>query len=241
LYRGYYERGRSTNVQARQLLEHAIELDPDYAQAYVYLGMTAFMEWFYGWTANRPQTLAQAGGLAQKAMMLNETLADAHGLLGEVYLWQKQHDLAIREEEQAVALDPNFADGYAYLGGILGFAGRPQEGVAMVERAMRLNPRYPVLYLQNLGSVLRLAGRYEESIAVAKKILARQPNFPPAYFMLAFGYAQLGRLEEAQAAGAELQRVNPTISLEGWRRMAPFKDPALVEHDVAALRKAGLK
>ena len=216
-------------------------MDPHYAQAYVYLGTICFLEWFYGWTTNRPQTLAQAGELAQKALTLNETLAEAHGLLGMVYLWQKQHDLAIREEEQAIALDPNFADGYAYLGGTLGFSGRPEEGISLVERAMRLNPRYPVLYLQNLGSASRLAGRYKESIAVAKKILARQPNFPPAHFMLVFGYAQLGQLEEARAAGAEFQRVNPTFSLEGWRRMAPFKDPALVEQDIAALRKAGLK
>ena len=76
---------------------------------------------------------------------------------------------------------------------------------------------------------------------MAKKILARQPSFPPTYFMLAFCYAQLGQLEEARAAGANLQRVNLAFSLEGWKRMAPFKDPALVEQDLAAPRKAGLK
>ena len=60
---------------------------------------------------------------------------------------------------------------------------------------MRLNPRYPVLYLRNLGSAFRLAGRYKESIAVAKKILARQPNFLSAHFMLVFGYEQLDQLK----------------------------------------------
>jgi adenylate cyclase len=106
---------------------------------------------------------------------------------------------------------------------------------------MRLNPRYPTGYLMHLGFTYRLAGRYEEAIATAKQMLARQPNAPPAYFLLAFSYAQLDRLEEARAAAAEFQRLNPSFSLEGWKQTAAFKDPALLERDLAALRKAGLK
>jgi len=174
-------------------------------------------------------------------MMLDESLPEPHALLGIVYVLQKQHDLAIHEAERASALDPDEAEGYAALGVILAWAGRPEEGITMVERAMRLNPRYPVNYLLNLGFTYRIAGRYEEAIATAKKILARQPNFPPAYFLLAYSYAQLDRLEEAQAAGAEFQRLVPSASLEQWKQMAPFKDPALLERDLAALRKAGWK
>jgi adenylate cyclase len=110
----------------------------------------------------------------------------------------------------------------------------------MVERAMRLNARYPIQYLMNLGFTYRLAGRYEEAIATAKQILARQPNAPPVYFLLAFSYAQLDRLEEARAAAAELQRLQPFFSLEVVKGF-PYKDPALLERDLAALRKAGLK
>ncbi len=82
----------------------------------------------------------------------------------------------------------------------------------------------------------RLMGEDEEAIATAKKILARQPNFPPAYFLLAYSCAQLDRLEEARAAGTEFQRLVPSASLEQWKQMAAFKDPALLERDLAALR-----
>jgi adenylate cyclase len=156
-------------------------------------------------------------------------------------MWQKQHDLAIKEAERGVALNPNLAEGYSILGNILAMAGRPEQGIAMIEQAMRLNPRYPVLYLANLGIAYRIAGRYEEAITTAKGILARQPNFPTAYFMLAVSYAQLDRLEEANAARAVFQRLVPIFSLESWKQMAPFKDPLLLEQDLAALRKAGLK
>jgi adenylate cyclase len=127
------------------------------------------------------------------------------------------------------------------LGNILAMAGRPEEGIELTEKAMRLNPRYPLFYLANLGVAYRLAGRYEEALATAQKILMRQSHFPPAYFILAFSYAQLNRLDEARAAGAELQRLVPTFSLESWKQMAPFKDPAMLERDLAAMRKAGLK
>src|SRR5262249_20458081 len=190
LYRAFHEAKKGANAQARQSFEHAIALDPHYAQAYAELGVTYYVEWFYGWT-HTPQTLARAGELAQQAVKLDESLPTPHSILGTVYLWQQQHDSAIQEGERAVALEPSGAEGYVMLGGILAWAGRPEEGISMVERAMRLNPHYPVYYLLNLGVTYRMAGRYEEAIATAKKTLARQPNFPPAYFILAFSYAQL--------------------------------------------------
>ena len=215
-------------------------MDPRYAQAHSQLGLTYWLDWFHGWN-HTPQTLERAGESAQQAIALDESLAAPHVVLGGVYLWQKQHDLAIKETERAIALSPNGAEGYVNLGGILAWAGRPEEGIQMVERGIRLNPRSPVHYLLGLGFTYRIAGRYEEAIATAKKILARQPNFPPAYFLLAYSCAQLDRLDEARVAGAEFQRLVPYASLEQWKQMAAFKDPALLERDLAALRKAGLK
>lgn len=54
-------------------------------------------------------------------------------------------------------------------------------------------------------------------------------------------YSELGREEEARTAGAETQRVVPQFSVEVWKRMAPYKDPAVTERFAAAMRKAGLK
>jgi adenylate cyclase len=64
-----------------------------------------------------------------------------------VYAAKQQHDQAIAEGERAIALDPNNADSYAFHGDVLRFAGRPEEALRMVEQAMRLNPRYPSIYL----------------------------------------------------------------------------------------------
>lgn len=106
---------------------------------------------------------------------------------------------------------------------------------------MRLNPRYPPLYLVILGTAYRETGRYEEALAPLKKALILNPNLGPAHLNLAACYAELGRLEEARTEGAEVLRVNPNASLEVFKQYVPFKNPADLERFLASLRKAGLK
>jgi adenylate cyclase len=175
--------------------------------------------------------------LGQKAIALDDSLPAPHSLLGTIYLWNRQHEQAIAEAGRAVALDPNFANGYMSLGGILAFAGRPEEGIELSKKAMRLNPHYPAEYLFGLSVVYRLAGRYEEALAPGKSFLALNPNSWTGHFNLAIIYSELGQEAEARA---EVLRAGP-ISLEWVRQNVPFKDPAMLERHLAALRKAGLK
>ncbi|MBI3304679.1 MAG: tetratricopeptide repeat protein [Deltaproteobacteria bacterium] len=236
----YLRRTKEANAQARQMCEKAIGVDPQYAEAYTLLGRTYLREHLWGWNPE-PQTLEQALAQARKAISLDDSLPMAHRLLAYVYLWQKQHAQAITEAEHALALDPNDVDGYETLGEILSFAGRPQDTLGLVEKALRLNPRQPVSLLWLLGRAYLLTGRYEEAITVLKKTLIRNPNYYVAHFDLAIIYSELGREEEARAEAAEMLRVSPGYSLERDRQNWPFKDPAATERFAAALRKAGLK
>ena len=237
-WHAYFEMKKAELPQARQMFEKAIELDPQYAQAYAGLGWTYWLEWFGG---SNPQTLERAGELAQKALTLDETLPAAHSLLGTVYLWKKQFDQAITEAKRVVALDSNNANGYVQLGGFFSLAGRAEEAISLIEKAMRLNPRYPPVYVQTLSTAYRMAGRYEEALVPGKKAAALLPNWLPAHANLAFIYSELGRLEEARAEVEEMRRFNPNVSLELFKQTLPYKDPAVVERHVEALRKAGLK
>jgi TolB-like protein/Tfp pilus assembly protein PilF len=240
-WRAYYGSNKDVNIQARQLLEKAVELDPAYAAAYAGLGATSFSDGFYHWSSNLAQSFDQAAELLQKAIALDDSLPQAHGFLAQVYVWKKQYDQAIAEAERVIALDPNNANGYHNLGNILTFTGRAEEGIGLIEKAMRLNPRYPPMYLQSLNFAYRLVGRYEEAIAPAKKILVLNPNFMPAHLQLASCYAHLGRLEEARAEAAEVMRLAPQFSLEEVKQNLPIKDPAVLERELDAWRKAGLK
>jgi adenylate cyclase len=243
LLRGMESYNRSTkeaNAQARQLLEKAIELDPQYAEAYARLSWIRTREWNYLWVQD-PQTLEQALALAQKAVALDDALPGAYAALGYVSLYRRQHEQAMVAARRAIALGPNEAEGPALLGLILNFAGRPEDAIGLIQQAIRLNPRYPYNYLTMLGMAYGLARRYEEAITVLQSALSRNPNAQAAHLHLTMSYSELGRDAEVRTEVAELLRLSPTFSLEGVRRVMPFKDPVALERYLAALRKGGLK
>jgi adenylate cyclase len=76
---------KEANVQARQMFERAIDLDPEFAIAYGALGFTHFHEWTFGWSQD-PQSLERAFELAQRTLGLDDSLPLGHHLLGKVYL-----------------------------------------------------------------------------------------------------------------------------------------------------------
>jgi adenylate cyclase len=226
--------------QARRLFERAIDLDPEFAAAYGHMSLTHWLEWSFGWTQDL-QCLEKAFELAQKAAALDDSLPEAHRILGILCLWKKQHDQAIALTERAIALNANYADAIWQLGQVLSFAGKPEEAIDLVKKAMRLNPVYPVVYLWDLGHAYMLAGRYEEAIAALTRTLHRNPNFHPAHIYLAITYSELGRAEEAQAEAAEFARMSSPMSWEDWRQRLPYKDEGVIEHFFDVLRKAGVE
>jgi TolB-like protein/Flp pilus assembly protein TadD len=231
---------REAQVQAQQMWRHAIELDREFAAAHTMLGWTYLIEWAFQWS-QEPQALEQALMLARKAVALDETWPVAHQLLGLVYLYKMQHDRAIVEGEQAIALDPDDADGYRHLGSTLTFAGRPEAGVELLEKGIRLKPRLPTFHFASLGWAYYVTGRYEEALNTLQHALPLNPQWLPTHVYLAVVFSELGREEEARAAAAEVLRLSPNSSLEGMKQRLPFKDPAQTERVLAALRKAGLK
>ena len=111
-------------------------------------------------------------------------------MLGLVYVFKQQYERAIAEGERALTLAPNDAEGYVHLAIVLNFAGRLEETIKLVEKALRLNPRYPVADLVNLGWAYALTRQSEEAIAVLSRAVTRNPNVLPAHFFLAVVYSE---------------------------------------------------
>ncbi len=183
----YWRYTQETNAQARQMFEKAITLDSQYAEAYLWLGVTYWTEWFQHWSAD-PQTLERTLALAQQALALDDSLPLAHSLLGGVYTQKQQYDQALAEGERAIALNPNNGESYAFQAQGLWFAGRPAEALPMMERAMRLNPRYPPFYLFQLGTAYFWTGRCAEAVATLKEAINRRPAHVPTHLTLIDSY-----------------------------------------------------
>jgi len=106
---------------------------------------------------------------------------------------------------------------------------------------MRLNPRYPPFYLWSLGHAYRLLGRSEEAITAMRNLVIQNPDHLMAHMLLAATYSEVGREEEARAEATEILRINPNYSLAIVQERVPYKDSALCDRQLTALRKAGLK
>jgi len=237
----FYRFNKEGNIQARQMFEEAIALEPKNAGAYTLLGWTYLMEVWSGLSESPGRSMGRAAELAQKALALDDTLDLPHSLMGNIYLMSRQYEKAIAEEERAIALNPNGADAHAHLGMTLNYVGRPEEAIALLKKAIRLNPIPPNWYLFSLGDAYRLTEQYEVALAAYKRVLHLNPDDIRAHTGLTATYSLAGREEEARAAAAEVLRINPKFSLEHVAKALPFKNKADTELHIDSLRKAGLK
>jgi adenylate cyclase len=231
-----------SNALARQLAEEAIALDPKYAGAYSILASTHQMDVWLGTSKSPKDSIAKAIELLQKSIIMDDTNAAAHALLGWIFSMTGQHDKAVAEGEKAVALNPNSADSHIMFGKILTFAGRYEESIPELKTAIRLNPIPPSGYLYSLGISYALTGHLDEAITWGEKAVRREPNSQSTRLFMAAFYSRAGRDKEARIEAAEVLRINPKFSLEKYAKTVTYKNQEDVERTISApLRKAGLK
>ena len=228
------------NAMAKKLGDEVATIDPDWGEGYYILSEAHMMDVWLGTTKSPKESIGKAIELSEKAIYLDDSLAQALGLLGYIYGMKREYDKSVAYAEQAVEKDPNGADAHAWLGNCLNFAARPQEAIPYYKKAMRLNPRPQLWYYIQLGQSYRMLGRYEEAVAQLKKSLALSPNSTSSYAHLIFTYAEMGRDDEARAAAKELIRINPKFSAEKYAKALPYKDRDYCRRWGEALRKAGL-
>jgi tetratricopeptide (TPR) repeat protein len=184
--------------------------------------------------------MERAFGLAQKAIAMDDSLPEAHRILGDIYLYRKDLGRARKEIEKAIALDPNYADGLAGLGEVLIWAGEHDKGIALVKKAMQLNPHHHAWYFYILGVAYASKERYEDAIEILDRALIRNPDFLPTHLVLAILYGATGRKEECQSAVVKILRISPGFSLKLVREMIPLTDQTTVDNIIEILRIAGL-
>jgi adenylate cyclase len=178
--------------------------------------------------------------LLQKAIVLDNTLAEPHGRLGFLYSMTRQYDKGVAEAEKAVALNPNSAMAHVMLGKTLIFAGRWEESIPEYKKAIRLNPIPPHMYLYSLGLSYCWTGQHEEGVTWCEKAVRQAPDSLMARMMMAVVYSLSGRDEEARAEAAEVLRIQPKFSLKKFEKKLTYKKKADREQFLGALRKAGM-
>jgi adenylate cyclase len=229
-----------SNHKARRLVEEAIKIDPDYAQAYRWLSGTYLIDVWLGSTESPQESLKTAVELSKKALSLDDSLGGAHGLLGNIYIMRKDYEKGIREAKWAVELEPNGADAHAFLGMGLLFAGSPEEAIPILKKAMRLDPNAPEWYMHVLAAAYRDIEKYEQAMEWGEKAVQKNPKNVLSRKILCSIYSLADRMDEARAQAKEIMRLNPHISVERIAKTDPQKNQVVKKRYIDALRKAGL-
>jgi len=226
--------------RGREFFEEAIQLDPNYAKAYAKLAWGHIEDAYQGWSKDYEGSLAKGLEYANKGIECEDEESWGHWALAGYHFFTMRHDRALAEFQRAIELNPNDADVLNDVGFCLSYAGRAEEGLESVHKAMRLNPHYPEWYSMQLGQIYFDARQYEEAVATFESLRSLETIISCLY--RAASHAAVVHTAEAQKAIGRVLELDPQATLQKWTsvKMAPYKDPKDLEHFRLNLRKAGL-
>ena len=229
---------RSTNAQARDFFERAIALDPNYAPAYVGLGLVNLLASNAGWTEDPVEARERAEKLAQKAIALDDLSSSAHALLGGVAVHFGDYDHALDELKRAIDLNGSDAQSYGGLVTVLLYTGDPAGAIAAGETLTQFQPELPDGTALHLGMAYVLADRGGDAIRILEPVVGHNPRDLYASVMLAVAYAAVGRHQQADELAKAVRQRFPTFSRDGFG--SALRDPSLRAKLDHALETAGL-
>ena len=143
-------------ILARHIYEEIIGIEPENAGAHGGLATTYIIPLWVGWDDDPLQALEKAIKYTQRCLVLDDTSAYGHALMGALHLVQQHWEEAIKEGERSVTLSPNSADILVIYAITLKSVGRVNKALSLVEKAIRLNPMPPEWYLHELANCYRL-------------------------------------------------------------------------------------
>jgi DNA-binding winged helix-turn-helix (wHTH) protein/TolB-like protein len=244
----YFQRGQSAllarqkaeNDIARTMFRGAIALDASFARAYAGLALTYAAEFRNGWAADGGAALDRALELAKTANQIDPDIAETLWVLAFVHMERRQHAQALEYLQTAVRLYPSYADGYALMGGIETYVGRPTLTVPLVRTAMRLNPQGGYLYFLLLGRAYLFLGDLEQARINLEQALLRNPVDLEAHVYMAALDVASGNDAAAEWETEQIREIQPDFSVRGWLATYPMSDIGQQRRLVEALGRLAL-
>ena len=189
--------GTDSRKKAIELLNEAIAADPNYALAYAVLA-ARYNSLINNSIGDPKDLLPKAQAAAQKALELDEGLAEVHYaqaiVKSSTFEWAESE----REFNRAIELNPNLARGHGGYAQYLSLRGQHEKAIAEINRAKALDPLSPVINT-NVGVILYFARRNDEAIDVLKKMLELDRTYPLTQTYLADAYTAKKMFPEAIA------------------------------------------
>src|SRR5262245_46662030 len=200
-------------------LQQAIDLDPNYALAYVGLS-DAYRTLALSADMLPSETIPKSKAAADMAVAIDDRLSDAHRALGNTMFWQLRNwNAAENELKRALELNDNDADAHLYYAHLLSNSGRHPEAIAEVKRARELDPLSPLLGSLE-GQFLIHAGRTDEALIRLQKTFELNPNFWMPHLFAGSAYIEKGIYDKAIAEAEQVRQLAPSqtaaITFKGY-------------------------
>jgi len=194
-----------TLVEARKQFEHAIELDPEYAQAHTALAETVLVTLANHRSIATAEAFAIASRHISEALKIDSQMPQAYAVEGllQTMQWERSRigngNLAAAASfEKALELNPNLSDGYVWFSSLRRSEGQIEQSIDLLTTALSIDPLSRIPYV-NLPSLLTMEGQNERAIELLLHAVRIFPDWamPPNY--LSNQMRGLGRLDEAVA------------------------------------------
>jgi TolB-like protein/DNA-binding winged helix-turn-helix (wHTH) protein/Flp pilus assembly protein TadD len=181
----------------------AVEQEPNFALAYALMSDCYYLQFYYNYD-RRPDRIGNAKAAAERALLLDDSIAEAHVAAAMAQLYQKgdrvskesDHQAAMNSLRRALALNPNLAIAHQRYAWCLCGSGQLNEAVREMRRAQELDPLSPTNNTA-LGFILAFARQYRSSLAYCYKAAELAPDEALIQENVAFAYALNGMYQQA--------------------------------------------
>jgi len=226
------------HAEVRTALEHALEREPDHAEALASLSLLYLDEFRLGFN-EQPDSRGRALITAQRAVELDATSQHAYRALAAAHYYRHELSAFRPAADRVLSLNPRDTSNVGLMGFFIAFSGDWAAGCSAVRKVMQLNPHHAGwLHYVFFWDHYRKQD-YEQALAAAERV-----NMPGHYWesaTLASINAQLGRTEAARKHLKSLLELEPNFARDLRTTAARLLTAELVELLIDGLGKAGLE
>jgi len=201
------QRSKDGLEKAINYFQQAVEKDSNFALAYALMADCYYLQVFYGYNP-APENTANANAAAERALLLDDSLAEAHVARAMVRSLQKEGRLAMESLRRALELNPNLAIAHQRYAWCLSAFGQLNDSVREMKRAQELDPLSPTNNTA-LGMTLIYARQFPASLDYCYKAAELAPNETLVQENLAIAYALNGMYQQAIEHYQRAGELNP--------------------------------
>jgi TolB-like protein/DNA-binding winged helix-turn-helix (wHTH) protein/Flp pilus assembly protein TadD len=230
--RGRFFIGQERPDKAIPHLEHAIQLDHDFAAAYGVLGEAWSLDGVHGGVlgSGNKENAAKALDYSQKAVNLDRSSSEAYTALGHSLMQAHRWNDGETALRRALELDPNNPYAATYLSILVIEKGRGDEGIRIIREVAEKNP-VAVYFLRTYAAMLHQTHHFDESLAVVRRALELDPRHQPTYAVLGRDLVEKGQFREAEDAYRKAGQLIPPFQAWIYAREGNFKAALKILND----------